>query len=78
MTIKSFFMRWGLLLGLIVVALICAGLGWQATGKASVVVEWRTASEVNAAGFQLYRSESPNGTEEGAIYTFGKPLISGM
>lgn len=57
-------MRWGLPLGLIVVALICAGLAWQATGKASVVVEWRTASEVNAAGFQLYRNESPNGTKE--------------
>jgi hypothetical protein len=64
MTLKSFFMRWGLPLGLIVVALICAGLAWQATGKASVVVEWRTASEVNAVGFQLYRNESPSGPEE--------------
>lgn len=57
-------MRWGLPLGLIIVALICAGLAWQATGKASVVVEWRTASEVNASGFQLYRNESPNGMQE--------------
>jgi hypothetical protein len=56
-------MRWRFSLGLIVIALIYAGLGWQAAGKASVVVEWRTASEVNAAGFQLYRNESPAGTE---------------
>lgn len=64
MNVKSFFVQWGLPLGLIIVALICAGLAWQATGKASIVVEWKTASEVNAAGFHLYRSESPSGTVE--------------
>jgi hypothetical protein len=32
-----------------------------APAKADVVVEWTTANEVNTAGFNLYRSESPDG-----------------
>lgn len=36
-------------------------LGWQSFRQASVIVEWSTASELDTAGFALFRSESPTG-----------------
>jgi len=44
-------------------ALAALGLGWLAfTSSASIVtVEWTTASELNTAGFNLYRGDSQDG-----------------
>jgi hypothetical protein len=44
-------------------ALVALGLSWRAfTNPASVVtVEWTTASELNTAGFNLYRGDSQGG-----------------
>jgi hypothetical protein len=42
-------------------ALILGYLAWRDSRTASVVVEWSTASELNTAGFNLYRSENPDG-----------------
>ena len=48
--------------GLLVVA---AGFlvyrSWTTPNRAIVVIEWTTASELDTAGFNLYRSESPDG-----------------
>ncbi|GAB4567566.1 MAG: hypothetical protein Kow0047_19810 [Anaerolineae bacterium] len=41
--------------------LIAYSLASCAMGGASVVVEWTTETEVDTAGFNLYRSESPDG-----------------
>jgi len=43
--------------------LVLLSLGLTACGPATteVVVEWTTANEVNTAGFNLYRSENPDG-----------------
>ena len=36
--------------------------GWQGSMDATVIVEWSTASELDTAGFHLYRSENPDGS----------------
>lgn len=36
-------------------------LAWGRAGKATVLVEWTTANELDTAGFNLYRSESLEG-----------------
>jgi hypothetical protein len=45
--------------------LLCLGLAWSLAAcgpaQASVVIEWATANEVNTAGFNLYRGDSPAG-----------------
>jgi len=46
---------------LLVAALVCAGLAWQAAMRSSVTVDWSTASEVNTAGFNLYRRGANGG-----------------
>ena len=46
-------------LGLAVVLLLSIAL--TLTAPASVTVEWSTASELNTAGFNLYRGDSPTG-----------------
>ncbi len=46
---------------LILGSLAMAYLAWQAYNKTSIVVEWSTSSELDVAGFNLYRSESPAG-----------------
>lgn len=47
----------------------------------SVTVEWTTASEVDHAGFNLYRSESPNGPwvqlNPNLIPPAGDPIVGG-
>jgi len=45
-------------------ALVCAGLAWQASRQTRVDVDWQTASEVNTAGFLLYRADSAPGPGE--------------
>ncbi len=47
--------------GLAILSGILAFLSFQGAGRAAVLVEWSTASELNTAGFNLYRSESPDG-----------------
>lgn len=42
-------------------ALVCGFVGLQGRQKAEIQVEWSTASEMNTAGFHLYRAESPDG-----------------
>lgn len=49
------------------ILLAAAGFGvraWLASRQAAVpvLVEWKTASELNTAGFNLYRSETPGGS----------------
>jgi hypothetical protein len=45
------------------ILLVALSLGLAACGpvRASVVIEWTTANEVNTAGFNLYRGETPDG-----------------
>jgi len=50
-----------LLLGIALVVGYFAWLGFQ---KAAVIVEWNTASELDMAGFNLYRSTSQGGPFE--------------
>jgi hypothetical protein len=45
-------------------AVLCAGWAWLSARSTSVDVDWQTASEVNTAGFLLYRSESQEGPGE--------------
>jgi hypothetical protein len=43
-------------------ALLLAYQAWHSASDAVVVVEWKTASEINTAGFNLYRSD-PQGQQ---------------
>ncbi len=47
---------------------ICAALlgvfGWRNRNQANVIVEWRTASELDTVGFNLYRSTNSDGAYE--------------
>lgn len=53
------------LLSLLAVAAVVIGIqALQSLGNARVVVEWSTASELDTAGFNLYRSESQTGPFE--------------
>ena len=45
-------------------AMVALALGywaWTVRTAATVIVEWTTASELNTAGFNLYRRDSPDG-----------------
>ena len=45
-----------------VVAAVAAAWGeWQKQARPQLIVEWSTESQVNTAGFFLYRGESPGG-----------------
>ena len=46
---------------LFIAAISLTWLAWRGSREATVLVEWSTASELNTAGFNLYRSESPDG-----------------
>jgi len=53
---------WGLRALWVVMLLCAAGLGvyaYFASSKAVVLVEWSTASELDTAGYNIFRSESP-------------------
>lgn len=49
---------------ILVSALIMGILAWQESQTAVILVEWNTASELNTAGFNLFRSESAEGPFE--------------
>ena len=47
-----------------ILLVILAGLGylvWSGSRQASILVEWSTATELDTAGFNLYRGENPEG-----------------
>jgi len=51
-----------LIIGLLALAGLALGYwAWTTRNTATVIVEWSTASELNTAGFNLYRSDSPDG-----------------
>jgi hypothetical protein len=54
---------WGVIIsGLLAASAIFSGwYAFQAAHHARVLVSWRTASEVDVAGFRLYRAEQPEG-----------------
>lgn len=45
----------------ILAAFVFGWLGWQAARHTSVMVEWTTASELDTVGFNVFRSEQPQG-----------------
>lgn len=49
---------------LLISAAIFGVFAWRDMRQAVVVVEWKTASELDTAGFNLYRSDSPDGAFE--------------
>lgn len=52
----------GVILGfLTLVSLLLLLIAWRQAQRATVLVEWSTASELDTAGFNLYRSESAEG-----------------
>ena len=46
---------------LFLIALLLGLLAWPNFQHATIVVQWTTASELDTAGFNIYRSNSPNG-----------------
>jgi hypothetical protein len=50
---------WIAIILLFLFAGISAFLAWNGAGRAHVIVEWTTASELNTAGFNIYRGLSP-------------------
>jgi len=47
-----------LICGLLVSAGVMAGMAWSAARHSRVVIDWETASELNTAGFNVYRGET--------------------
>ena len=68
-------------LGLILIAVVLGVVSWRAIRHANVIVEWTTASELDMAGFNLYRSNFPEGpfeqVNEGLIPPSIDPLTGG-
>jgi hypothetical protein len=71
----------GLPLLLIAGALLLAGFGFMNLKQASVDIEWETATELDTVGFNVYRSDSPNGelvkVNDGLIPASSEPLTGG-
>jgi hypothetical protein len=63
------------------VALALGYWAWTVRTAATVIVEWTTASELNTAGFNLYRRDSPDGPftrlNEHLIPASPDPLLGG-
>ena len=53
--------RWLMIIGFLWISLAVALLLYQFYGQRDVNVEWNTATEIDTAGFYLYRSNSPDG-----------------
>lgn len=48
--------------GLVILAIVCLGVySYKRSQETEVLVEWSTGSELNTAGFNLYRSNTPTG-----------------
>lgn len=66
-------------MGSILIPFVLSVLIVRFSSPARVVVSWKTASEVDAAGFRLYRSETPAGPFEllspDLILATGDPLV---
>lgn len=45
----------------ILISILIGYQSWSSVRKAGVVIEWSTASEVDTAGFNIYRSQDPEG-----------------
>jgi hypothetical protein len=62
-------------------ALVFGYRAWLVSRQARVVVEWSTASEVDTAGYYLYRSEKPGGpfdrVNKNLIPASNDPLVGG-
>lgn len=63
------------------VAVILGWTAWQDARQVTVLVEWTTASELDTAGFNLHRSENPDGPftqiNELLIPASSDPLVGG-
>lgn len=71
-----------LIVGLLAMAALALGYwAWTVRIAATVIVEWTTASELNTAGFNLYRRASPDGPfsrlNEHLIPASPDPLLGG-
>jgi hypothetical protein len=71
-----------LVCALLALAGLATGLRWlTAPAGAMVTIEWSTASELNTAGFYLYRSASPDGpytrVNDNLIPASPDPLVGG-
>jgi len=51
-------------LGILWLALSAAALVYELGRRPQIVVQWETETEINTAGFNLYRSDSPSGQLE--------------
>lgn len=58
--VRNFLLRYWVGIFLLFVAGIMSVISSFAARQASVVVEWSTASELDTAGFNIYRGESPD------------------
>lgn len=47
-----------------VASIVTGVIAWRQLGSAEVIIEWSTASELDTAGFNLYRGEAPEGPFE--------------
>jgi hypothetical protein len=68
--------------GMLLVAGAALGLlAWIYARDAKIVVQWKTASEVDTAGFNIFRSEDPAGpfrrVNQQLIPASGDPLVGG-
>jgi hypothetical protein len=65
-------------LGILWLALSAAALVYELERQPQIVVQWETETEINTAGFNLYRSDSPDGQlerlNEEPILSRGDPL----
>ncbi len=72
---------WPICAFLALAGLILGYRAMTAGAEASVVVEWSTATELDTAGFNIYRSDSPDGpftrVNEELIPASPNPLVGG-
>lgn len=72
---------WFIFIACIPAAFVAGYYAWQGYNRATVIVEWTTASELDMAGFNLYRSETQSGpfekVNQGLIPGSSDPLTGG-
>ncbi|HZD56711.1 MAG TPA: hypothetical protein VE136_08315 [Anaerolineales bacterium] len=66
---------------LLIAGITLGVLAWVNGPEAKIVINWETASEVDAAGFNIYRSDNPDGPftrlNRQLIPASGDPLVGG-